>query len=102
MGSKGQQEIYISVAAWDDDLHWPQGNLFTTMTLDNARMRLWATVAVTFAGSSLIILLRVYVRVYARGKSSHWVWCDWLNGKPGFSGVLTAAANIDDSVGIRK
>lgn len=79
------------------------------MTLDNARMQLWATVAVTFAGSSLTILLRVYVRVYARekfsharGKLSHWAWCDWLNGEPDFSGVLTAAANMDDSVDIRK
>ena len=79
------------------------------MTLDSARMRLWVTVAVTFAGSSLTILLRVYVRVYARekfsharGKLSHWAWCDWLNGKPGFSAVSTATADMDDSVDIRK
>lgn len=72
------------------------------MTLDNARMRLWATVAVTFAGSSLTILLRVYARVYAKGKLAHWVWSDWLNGEPGFLGVSTATANMDDSVDIRK
>lgn len=73
-----------------------------TMTLDNARMQLWATVAVTFVGSSLTVLLHVYFRVCAKGKLSHWAWCDWLNGKPGFKGMLTAAADMDDSVDIRK
>lgn len=60
------------------------------MTVDNARMRLWVTMAVTFAGSSLSILLRVY----ARGRLVHWVWSDWLNGRPGFLDIFTAAANM--------
>lgn len=76
--------------AWADDLHWPQGNLFTTMTVDNARMRLVATMAVTFAGSSLCILLRVY----ARGRLAGWVSSDWLNGRSGFLKIFTAAANM--------
>jgi hypothetical protein len=60
------------------------------MTVDNARMRLVATVAVTFAGSSLCILLRVY----ARGRLAGWVSSDWLNGRSGFLEMFTAAANM--------
>lgn len=61
------------------------------MTVDNARMRLWVTMAVTFIGSSLFILLRVY----ARGRLAGWVSSDWLNGRSGSLEIFNAAANMD-------
>ena len=47
------------------------------MTLDNAQIGLAATVAVAFTASSVIFLLRVYVRRWLAG----WVYSDWLNGR---------------------
>jgi hypothetical protein len=75
-----------------------QGNLPTTMTVDNARVLLVATVVVTFTASSLLISLRVY----ARRRLVDWVCSDWLNGRSNFSDTLTVLADMDRSVGIRR
>lgn len=61
-----------------DDLHRSQGNLFTTMTLDDAREWLYTTQALTLTASTSIILLRVYSR---KVRLRRWNWSDWMNGK---------------------
>lgn len=66
------------------------------MTVDSARAWLWVTVAVTFTASTLFVLLRVY----ARGRSVHWKWSDWLNGKLALLNMFAAATNMDGSLGI--
>ena len=48
-----------------------------TMTVDGAQIGLAATVAVAFTASSVIFLLRVYVRRWL----ASWVCSDWVNGR---------------------
>ena len=60
-----------------DDLHRSQGNLFTTMTLDNAQEWLCTTEALTLTASTSIVLLRVYFR---KVRLRRWKWSDWMNG----------------------
>lgn len=52
-----------------------KATLLSNMTAQSAQIGLWFTVALTFTASTILIIIRSYIR----GKSE--LWSDWLNSK---------------------